>query len=184
MHVIKRRGWEISEREVTPEHLVTGRRAVIAGAAAAILSPGLAFAQGAPRNPKFDGGRELTAEKDATTYNNFYEFGTDKSISRAAQRLPISPWTIKVEGMVAAPKTIDLDDLLKQVQLEERIYRHRCVEGWAMTVPWSGFALKDLVKIAAPMSSAKYIAFETLADPKDHARPPPQRLLNGPTSRA
>ena len=166
MHVIKRRGWEISEREVTPEHLVTGRRAVIAGAAAAILSPGLAMAQGAPRNPKFDGGRELTAEKDATSYNNFYEFGTDKSISRAAQRLPISPWTIKVDGMVAAPKTIDLDDLFKQVQLEERIYRHRCVEGWAMTVPWSGFALKDLVKIAAPLASAKYIAFETLADPK------------------
>ena len=166
MQIIKRRGWEIAEREVTPEALLLGRRGSLVAAAAAILAPGVAFAQGAPRNPKYDGGRDVTPERDATSYNNYYEFGTDKTISRAAQRLPITPWSIRIEGLVAKPKTIDLDDLMKQVRLEERIYRHRCVEGWAMTVPWSGFRLSDLVRIAEPSASAKYIAIETLADPK------------------
>ncbi len=169
MHVIKRRGWEISENQVTPEALVLGRRGALGlagGIGAAALWPEAARAQGAPRNPKFDGGRELTAEKDATTYNNYYEFGTDKSISRAAQRLPVSPWTIAIDGMVKQPKTIDLDDLMKQVSLEERIYRHRCVEGWAMTVPWTGFPLSKLVAMAEPTMGAKYIALTTLADPK------------------
>ena len=166
MNIIRRRGWEISGREATPEHLVLGRRTMLAAGAATILAPGLARAQGAPRSTKYDPGRELTPERDATTYNNFYEFGTDKSISRAAQRLPVSPWTIKIDGLVEQPKTIDLDDLLKKVQLEERVYRHRCVEGWAMTVPWTGFQLSQLVKMAAPTAAAKYVAFETLADPK------------------
>lgn len=167
MHVLTRRGWEVSESSVTPEHLVLGRRGMIAGAGlGSILAPRALRAQGAPRNPKYDAGREITAEKDATTYNNFYEFGTDKSIHRAAQRLVTSPWTIKVEGLVEKPLTIDFDDLMKKVQVEERVYRHRCVEGWGMTVPWSGFALRDFVKLAAPTAAAKYIAFETLADPK------------------
>ena len=166
MNIIKRRGWEINDREVTPEQMVLGRRSAVVAGAATILAPRLAQAQGAPRNPKYDPGRALTPENSATTYNNYYEFGTDKSISRAAQRLPITPWTIKIEGLVEQPKTIDLDDLLKKVQLEERIYRHRCVEGWAMTVPWTGFQLSQLVKMAAPTSAAKYLAFETLADPK------------------
>ncbi len=167
MNVIRRRGWEISDRDATPEHLVLGRRSALAGAAlGSILAPGLARAQGAPRNPKYDGGREITAEKDATTYNNYYEFGTDKSIHRAAQRLVTSPWTIKLEGMVEQPRTIDFDELIKKVTIEERVYRHRCVEGWAMTVPWSGFQLSEFVKMAAPLASARYIAFETMADPK------------------
>ncbi len=170
MHVKTRREWDIAERDVTPEHLVIGRRALLAGTAGAILAPallpGTALAQGAPRNPAYEGGREMTPESASTTYNNFYEFGTDKSISRAAQRLVTSPWSIRIEGMVDKPRTIDLDDLLKSVKLEERVYRHRCVEGWAMTVPWTGFQLSDLVKLAAPTSAAKYIAFETLADPK------------------
>jgi sulfoxide reductase catalytic subunit YedY len=166
MPLIKRRGWEISEAQVTPEHLVMRRRAMMAGAAGVILAPAVAVAQGAPRNPKYTAGRDLTPETDATTYNNFYEFGTDKSIYRAAQRLVTSPWSISIEGMVAKPRKLDLDDLLKQVSVEERIYRHRCVEGWAMTVPWTGFPLSALVKLAEPTASAKFIAFETLADPK------------------
>ncbi len=170
MHVIRRRGWEIAEREVTPEAFVVGRRTLMAGAGGAIVASGLvagpAHAQGAPRNAKYEAGRDITAEKDSTTYNNFYEFGTDKSISRAAQRLPVSPWTISLEGMVAKPRKLDLDDLLKQVQLEERVYRHRCVEGWGMTVPWTGFPLSALVRLAEPTASAKFVAFETLADPK------------------
>ncbi len=169
MHPHRRRGWEIPESEVTPEALMLDRRALIgasAGVAAGLLLPGGARAQGAPRNPKYDAGRDLSAEKDVSTYNNYYEFGTDKSIYRAAQRLPISPWSIKIDGMVEQPRTLDFADLMKQVQIEERVYRHRCVEGWAMTVPWTGFPLKELVRIAGPLSSAKYVAFETLADPR------------------
>ena len=167
MRVINRRGWDLPERAATPEHLVLGRRTLMATAGVAgLILPVGAHAQGAPRNAAFDPGRDMTAERDATTYNNFYEFGTDKSISRAAQRLPVAPWTIQIDGLVDTPKTIGFDDLMKQVQLEERVYRHRCVEGWAMTVPWTGFALRDLVKIAAPTSGAKYVVFTTLADQK------------------
>ena len=167
MTVIKRRGWEIAEGLVTPEHVALSRRAIMAGAAATILAPGgQAFAQGAPRNPKYEAGREITPERDSTTYNNYYEFGTDKGIHRAAQRLVTSPWTISIEGMVSQPKKIAFEDLMKQVQIEERVYRHRCVEGWGMTVPWTGFPLSALVKIAEPTMSAKYVAFETLADTK------------------
>ena len=167
MRLINRRGWDLPERDATPEHLVLGRRTLMAAAGiAGLILPVAAHAQGAPRNAAFDPGRDMTAERDATTYNNFYEFGTDKSISRAAQRLPVAPWTIQIDGLVDAPKTIGFDDLMKQVQLEERVYRHRCVEGWAMTVPWTGFALRDLVKISAPTSAAKYVVFTTLADQK------------------
>ena len=164
--IIRRKGWEIAERDVTPEHLVVRRRAILGAAAGTVLLPSLARAQGAPQNPKYTVDRAITDEKGATTYNNFYEFGTDKSIYRAAQKLNTSPWTIQVDGMVEKPRTIDLDDLMKAVTLEERVYRHRCVETWAMTVPWTGFPLSALVKMAAPLASAKYVAFETLADPK------------------
>ena len=166
MHLIRRRGWEISEREVTPESLVLGRRHALAGAVALAAAPGLAAAQGAPRNAAYQPGREITPERDATTYNNFYEFGTDKSIYRAAQKLPTSPWQIKIDGMVSQPRTIDFDDLMRQVRLEERVYRHRCVEAWAMTVPWTGFPLRDFVRLCAPTAAAKYVVMETLADPK------------------
>jgi len=167
MNIIRRRGWEVAERAVTPEAFVLGRRSLVAGAAAAATLPGLAHAQGAPRNPAYsNAGRDITPEKDATTYNNYYEFGTDKSIYRAAQRMPISPWQIKIDGMVEKPRMIDLDDLLKQVRVEERIYRHRCVEAWAMTVPWTGFAMRDLVALCAPTSSATYVEMQTLVDPK------------------
>ena len=164
--IIRRKGWEVAERDVTPEHLVVRRRAVLGAAVGSVLLPSLARAQGAPQNPKYTVDRALTVEKDATTYNNFYEFGTDKSIYRAAQKLNTSPWSIKIDGMVEKPRTIDLDDLMKAVTLEERVYRHRCVETWAMTVPWTGFPLSALIKMAAPLASAKYVTFETLADAK------------------
>src|SRR4051794_24707821 len=166
MHIIRRRDWQISENRVTPERFVLGRRAALAGAAV-LAAPGLARAQGVPRNPSYvDAGRPITPEQDVSTYNNFYEFGTDKSIYRAAQRLPVSPWQIKIDGMVEKPRTIDLDELLRQVRLEERVYRHRCVEAWSMTVPWTGFPMRDLLRIAAPLSSARYVEMETLADAK------------------
>ena len=172
------RGWELPERDATPESLVMRRRSVLAGsglagarlagvglAGAGVLGARSATAQSAAVNPKFaDAGRPLTAEGDATTYNNFYEFGTDKSIYRAAQRLPVDPWSIEIDGLVANPRKIALADLLKQVQTEQRVYRHRCVETWAMTVPWDGFPLAALVKLCEPKPEAKYIRFETLAD--------------------
>ncbi len=167
MVIFTRRDWDVSENLVTPEALVIGRRASVAGLAAGVALPGRARAQGAPMNAQFaSAGRPLTPEQDATTYNNFYEFGTDKSIYRAAQRMPIRPWSVKIDGLVAKPMTIGLEDLLKQVKLEERIYRHRCVEAWAMTVPWSGFAMRDLVRLAAPTSAAKFVEMETLVDPR------------------
>jgi len=167
MVIFTRRDWDVSENLVTPEALVIGRRAAVAGLAAGVALPGRARAQGAPMNAQFaSAGRPLTPEQDATTYNNFYEFSTDKSIYRAAQRMPIRPWSVKIDGLVAKPMTIGLEDLLKQVKLEERIYRHRCVEAWAMTVPWSGFAMRDLIRLAAPTSAAKFVEMETLVDPR------------------
>ncbi len=175
MLIVRRRGWELPESAATPEAVALGRRAVLAGSAALglggpALLPRLALAAGAggaaPRNPKYDGGRPLSAEKDATTYNNYYEFSEDKDLWEAAQALPQRPWTIRLDGMVKQPRTIGIDDLLKQVTLEERVYRHRCVEAWAMTVPWTGFPLAKLVALAEPLGSAKFVVFETDADKK------------------
>jgi sulfoxide reductase catalytic subunit YedY len=184
MFIHRRRGWEIPEHRVTPEALVTGRRALLAGAAGLVAAAHPAAAQWnifgrrpnmpaleerkplpAPRNPKFaDAGRDITPELEATTYNNFYEFNETKSVYDEAKALKTEPWTIELDGMLAKPRTIGLDDLLKQVSLEERIYRHRCVEAWAMTVPWTGFPLAALVKLAEPQASAKYVVFHSLAD--------------------
>jgi sulfoxide reductase catalytic subunit YedY len=166
MLVRTRRGWEISENQVTPEALVSGRRAVMTGAAAGMLSASLAGSALADPNPRYAPGRALTPEGDATTYNNFYEFGTGKDIWRAAQRLPSDTWNVEIAGLVEKPGKMELGELLRQVGQEERIYRHRCVEAWAMTVPWTGFPLSALVKLAQPLGGAKFVAFETLADPK------------------
>src|SRR4051794_30320037 len=145
------RGWEIPERDATPEALVFGRRAALR--AAAVLGAGgialPAMAQDVPaatRNPRFLPGREITGEKDATTYNNYYEFGTDKGIYRPAQKLPQRPWTVKIDGLVDQPREFGIDDLLKTMPLEERVYRLRCVEAWSMVVPWTGFPISALLK--------------------------------------
>ena len=166
MRIIGRRGWEIPERLVTPEAMVMNRRGLLGGAAAMTLagSAGMAAAGSAGAaepDPKYPAGRPLTLEKDATTYNNYYEFSESKNLWRAAQALKMSPWSISIEGMVQKPRTLGFDDLMKLVQTEERIYRHRCVEAWAMTVPWTGFPLAQLLKIAEPLASAKYIVFQT-----------------------
>ena len=108
-----------------------------------------------------------TAYKDATTYNNFYEFGTDKSDPAVnAHTLVTSPWKVKVEGLVNKPGEYALEDLLKLSPMEERIYRLRCVEGWSMVIPWVGYSLSALIRKVEPQGSAKYIEFLTLADPK------------------
>lgn len=174
MHIRIPRGWEIPERLATPEHLVFGRRAALKAAAAAgaiATAGGPALAQqagaappllaGIQRNPQFEPGRDITPEREVTTYNNFYEFGTDKGIHRAAQRMKLRPWTVKVDGMVDHPREFDMDDLLAKMPLEERVYRLRCVEAWAMTVPWTGFPLSALLKEVGPQAGAKYVRFET-----------------------
>ena len=117
-----------------------------------------------PRNLSYRIERALTAEQEATTYTNFYEFGSSKNIWKAARALPLRPWTLSIGGMVDKPLEIGVDDLLAQMPLEERLYRHRCVEAWSMTVPWSGFSLAALVKLAKPTSGARYIKFVTLND--------------------
>ena len=110
---------------------------------------------------------KLTSYNDASTYNNFYEFGTDKSDpAKYAHTLPVKPWRIEVEGLVKKPMQFDLEDLLKLSPMEERIYRLRCVEGWSMVIPWVGYSLNELIKRVEPLGSAKYIEFTTLADPK------------------
>ena len=168
MVIGERRGWEVPQSRVTLESLVLGRRRVLA-ASVAMTGAGLiarpAAAEGVPRDTKYDPGRPITDEKYSTTYNNYYEFSSDKDLWREAQALKQHPWTIKIGGLVSREKEVGLDDLLKQVSLEERVYRHRCVEAWAMTVPWTGFPLSALLKIADPLGSAKYVRFETVQDP-------------------
>ena len=163
MFIHRKQGWELPEHTVTPESVLLRRRSLLTGAAAASM---IAITRPADATPGYPAGRDTTPEADATTYNNFYEFGTDKSIHRAAQRLPTSPWQIEIAGLVDTPRKIDLDELLQQMAQEQRIYRHRCVEAWAMTVPWTGFPLSALVKLAQPTSAAQYVVFESLADPK------------------
>ncbi|MGE0752222.1 MAG: protein-methionine-sulfoxide reductase catalytic subunit MsrP [Variibacter sp.] len=182
MNVIRRRGWQMRESAATPERFFFDRRAVLGlagGALAASFAGSAAQAQRVAdvpdptkdlypikRNATFTLDRPLTDEKVNADYNNFYEFGSSKSIGKQAQALPLRPWTIKLDGMVEKPQEIGLDDLLKKVTLEERLYRHRCVEAWSMAIPWSGFAFSELLKIAAPLSSAKYVQMETFLDPK------------------
>src|SRR5438105_2707451 len=109
----------------------------------------------------------LTSFEDITNYNNFYEFDTEKrSVAAAARGFVTRPWTVEVGGLVNKPKSFDIDELLKLAPQEERIYRLRCVEGWSMVIPWVGFPLNALLKQVDPLSSAKYVAFQTLLDPK------------------
>jgi sulfoxide reductase catalytic subunit YedY len=180
MHVIHRRGWEIREHQATPEGVYLNRRALLGAAAgaAATLVPGIAGAQRitdipdptkdlypAKRNEKYGiGDRPITPEEINGNYNNFYEFGGSKNIAKAAQALAIRPWTVKIDGMVEKPFDIAIDDLIRKMPLEERLYRHRCVEAWSMAVPWSGFPMAKLVELAKPLSSATYVRMETFLD--------------------
>lgn len=111
--------------------------------------------------------KEITPESVATSYNNFYEFGTGKDDPKAkSQAFAVEPWTLKIDGLVETPLTLSYDDLFSKLQLEERIYRLRCVEAWSMVIPWIGFELGKLIKLAKPLSRAKFVSFSTLHDPK------------------
>ena len=171
--------------EITPQAVYESRRELLrrlaqgsAGLALAGWASRTAFAQGAPAKREAIGGtrsavpgavtmEKPTAFEDATTYNNYYEFGTDKADpARNAGRLPTRPWTVAVEGEVKKPKVYDIDELLKLAPQEDRVYRLRCVEGWSMVIPWVGYSLSELIKRVEPTANAKYVQFVTLADPK------------------
>jgi len=170
---------DILASEITPKNIFEKRRQLIKLAAmgafglsqAEVFSRN-AFAQSGQKlpakvNPQFFVADKLTSYKDVTTYNNFYEFGTDKADpARNAHTLKTRPWTVSVEGLVNKPKVWDIDALLKLAPMEERVYRFRCVEGWSMVIPWIGYSLSHLIKASEPQGSAKYIEFISLADPK------------------
>lgn len=173
MLIRSRPSWHLPESAATPEAIAMNRRAFVAGAAAFAATPALAQQADplgglypAARNAAFTLDRPLTDEKVSSAYNNFYEFGSSKRVAAAAQALNTRPWTLKIDGLVAKPLELDADDLQKKMKLEERLYRFRCVEAWAMAVPWTGFPLKDLVALADPTSAAKYLRFETFLDSK------------------
>lgn len=182
MLIRKRPGWHIAEREVTPEHIFMNRRSFLQAAgigAAGIAASGVvgtahaadeeiktADLYPAERNTAYTVERAITDERENLTYNNFYEFGSHKRIYREAQDLVIRPWTVTIDGMVKEPKTWDVDDLIRQAGIEERVYRHRCVEAWSMIAPWTGFSLARLLQMVEPQSGAKYVRFETFNNPE------------------
>ena len=208
MLIRNRPSWELPEGIVTPEHLVMNRRGLLrtagAFAAAGIIAgcdrntaqnvtsdPAKIAAANTPdpsaslypvkTNDAFKSAdREITAEQLVTSYNNYYEFGVDKSDPvRNADALPIRPWEISIEGMVEAPIKTDFDTLLKAMPLEERVYRHRCVETWSYAAPWSGFPMKALIEYAKPMSGAKYVVMKSFMNPDAAPAQGPQSLIYG-----
>lgn len=186
--------WEMKEKQATPESVFRNRRRILAGlglggiaagalgvyalrekdAPSSTVSPVNSAAAQTPDpttdlypakpNGHYMLDRPLTSEKFATTYNNFYEYGSHKGIYTEAGRLRIRPWNIAFDGMVEKPFVKDIDEVIRAMPLEERLYRHRCVEAWSMAVPWTGFSLAALVAYAKPLSSAKYLQMETFQD--------------------
>ena len=155
-------GWS----DVTPKPLWLNRRQLIAGAAALAATPAMARIEAA--SSKYSTDAEPTSFEDITSYNNFYEFGTGKGDpAEYAGALTVDPWSVVIDGLVDKPGTYDLADVMKDQPLEERIYRFRCVEAWAMVVPWIGFELAGLLKRVGVQSSAKFVAFETLVRPEE-----------------
>jgi sulfoxide reductase catalytic subunit YedY len=185
MLIRRRQAWELPEREATPEALFFSRRHVLQAGVATVAAgglPGLAGAAESPdktldlypakRNPAFTLDRSVTPEEINAHYNNFYEFGSSKDVADAAAALKTRPWTVKFTGLVEKPREVGIDDLIRAMPLQERLYRHRCVEAWGMAIPWTGFPLKALLDYAKPLSSAKYVKMTTF---KDASMAPGQR---------
>ncbi|MFD1702172.1 protein-methionine-sulfoxide reductase catalytic subunit MsrP [Methylopila henanensis] len=182
--------WALRESEATPEAVALGRRRFVGAAAAGVAAAlgaskaeaGWLFGSDEPaappekdptaglypvkRNEAYALDRPVTPESVNLGYNNFYEFGTTKYIASAAQKLPLRPWTLRVGGLVETPREVGIDDLLKALPLEERLYRHRCVEAWGMALPWSGVPLKSFVEWAKPLGSAKYVKLTAFLKPE------------------
>jgi len=151
---------DLSERDVTPESVYMNRRTLIAGAAGL----GLVGAGGTAHAETL----EPNDWEDITSYNNYYEFGTDKGDpARHAHRLTIEPWSVRIDGLVDRPGDYAFEDIMAKMVVEERLYRFRCVEAWSMVVPWNGFELADLLEMAGVQGRAKYVAFETVLRPDE-----------------
>ncbi len=175
-----RKGGEIPSSEITTESEYVGRREFLRAAgllgAGSILSPSVLAACAKTDETAGDGGSGTGKEgqalvptdyEDITSYNNYYEFGTGKEDPKKnAGRLRTRPWTVRIDGLVKKPANYAIDDLVKPYKLEDRVYRHRCVEAWSMVVPWQGFPLRDLISRVEPLPSAKFVEFTTLLDPK------------------
>ena len=169
---------KIPSSEITPEHIYNDRRNFIKNLGLILSSTALStftntgFA-GLNTLPSFiqskdHGNEKLTSFKDITSYNNYYEFGTSKSDPQDhAHLLKIDPWSISIEGSVAKPLKLDIDELIKLIPIEERIYRLRCVEGWSMVIPWIGIPLNSLLKKVTPTGNAKYVEFVSLKRPSE-----------------
>jgi methionine sulfoxide reductase catalytic subunit len=159
------RASDISSSEITSERVYGNRRQFMRAVSAVFAStavPGLFQSKPGP----YDTTEKVTPYEHASTYNNYYEFGSDKDApAKSAGKFRVSPWTVSVEGLVKRPATYHLDDLVKGLTLEDRIYRMRCVERWSMVIPWRGFPLVELIKRLEPAPSAKYIEFKTILAP-------------------
>ena len=159
---------KILSSEITPEHIYQNRRSFIKSAAAgtASLMLGSFFSLSASSNTS--SSEKLTSYKDITTYNNYYEFGTDKEDpSNNSGKFKISPWSVTIEGEVEQAKTFSYEQIIKNFPSEERIYRLRCVEGWSMVIPWMGFSLSNLLKTVSPTSKAKFVEFISVYRPEE-----------------
>ena len=176
--IINKKIWNIENQYITDEKIFNSRRKILKNLALGSLFyggmssiPKGVFSQSNSYYPPkvnnlYKVNRVITKESLATTYTNFYEFGSSKNIWRRAAKLKTSPWTITIDGLVKKPLTIDVDDLLRKIGgIEERVYRFRCVESWSMTVPWSGFSLNKILSLVEPSSDAKFIRFETFYEP-------------------
>ena len=168
------RGWEIPEREVTPESVYLNRRSLLQAAGLLTMEGVLRAAETklypAKRNPEFaKAERPITDEWASTGYNNFYEFDANnkEAVKDKVGAFVISPWSFEVGGLVEKPQTFHLDALLKTMPLEERVYKHRCVERWAMTVPWTGFPFSELIKLVEPKPQAQFVRFVTALRKKE-----------------
>ena len=170
--MVIRQSTSLRPSEITPRDVYLNRRTLLASAAAGLFAGALtntanAAALDATKSP-LSTAEKPTSLKDVTSYNNFYEFGVQKTDPAAnAGTLKIKPWTVRIDGLVEKPVDYLLEDILKPVVLEERIYRMRCVEGWSMVIPWVGFPLAEVIKRVEPSSGARYVAFETLRRPEE-----------------
>ena len=162
----------IPSSEITPKDVWLNRRSILKSAAAlgatTLAAPLAACGQEAATGTSFTTDEPITPYQDVTGYNNFYEFGLQKTDpARHSGDFNPRPWTIEVDGLVNNPRTFDIDDLIASQTIEERIYRMRCVEAWSMVIPWNGFPLSALFNQVEPLSSAKYVAFETVVRPDE-----------------
>ncbi|HBG46200.1 MAG TPA: protein-methionine-sulfoxide reductase catalytic subunit MsrP [Deltaproteobacteria bacterium] len=195
MFIKKKRPWEIPEAQATPESVYMGRRRFLremgnytaaggfflSGFGSSIFGifedkekEGVIKVPSTPtsnlypalRNKKYILDRPLTEELIAGRYNNFYEFSSGKSVWKHVDRMEVRPWTVEVAGLVEKPRVYDVDEIVRMMTLEERLYRLRCVEAWAMAVPWTGFPMKDFIKRMNPLSTAKYVKMQTFMRPE------------------